>query len=464
MKDALEKQRVALIEKSRKEYEMKIKRLNREVITLISFYFQRSAFTLHFNKVFDLRQENDQITAKFDEQVEENKKLLRNIQNEISESSKMTERIKVLQADMHSRELQLILTASKLDSLKEHAGNFKELLDKILIQLSTTSRIVKKLRDDKFILEDTIEALKSRSAIQFEDLTPRPDFKKLIDYNHIDLNIKPLLEGKTAFIILLFMVILVADGPKRVEMQRIATGQRFAALVDKYLEVVEVLRKIQAAKVAEEHEEKHENSPRHRDSKFRTSRGSVKGNLKVNLNEGTDQSPQGTPSRRNSKAGGGLSRANSGRNLLNQPVRKGSEENTPGGRARTNFITQQQQQQVSETLTQQGERSDSNKGIKSPKFEIEDRSPSAGNEDQLPKGKLETLPEDEEETKQLSPEKPQKEVPIEAKIKTPPKIELDVLGRPLKTDSVSEDVLKSTQDLINQISDTKMIIDQIIHE
>ena len=360
-----------------------------------------------------MRQENEQVIVKFDEQVEENRRLIRNIQSGESEVNKAHDQIKVLEAEIQDRERKLILTQLKLDNLKEHAGNFKELLDKVLMQLSTTSRMVKKMRDDKFQLEKTIENLKFRSAAGFENLTPRPDFKRLLESNQIELKIKPVLEAP--------------QKKKHVSStQLLTTAQRFELLVEKYLELNEHAKKVEhdleaTKNLANEHLKQHLelkmtprgsplNSPRNRGS-VRERRPSAMGRA-ISSSVGRESLFKGTDSRRSSKENSAIHQNDKSMERQNSKIEEKKTEGNENAELieKLNVLTESQNQ-IERTQTATSNVADGEKTAKNEKGE-----------------------------------------------------KVDVLGRPLKVDAMAEELLKMDEELVQQITDTKMMIDQILHD
>lgn len=102
-------------------------------------------------------------------------------------------------ANMTIRELkeELVLKAeavkianTKVNSFQHQAQTFKDVLDKVLVQLSSIKKMATALRQEKEELEHERDSLKMRAAAGWEELTPRPNYRKLQDENKMDFQVR----------------------------------------------------------------------------------------------------------------------------------------------------------------------------------------------------------------------------------------------------------------------------------
>lgn len=93
-------------------------------------------------------------------------------------------------AEIETAQLELKITKEAFHTLKGKVSNFRDVLDTIFFQLNFMKARAKELRHTKDDYDKDDQNLKARAAAGFEELTPRPKYKQIMQERNVDLNFR----------------------------------------------------------------------------------------------------------------------------------------------------------------------------------------------------------------------------------------------------------------------------------
>lgn len=132
----------------------------------------------------------DILSGKYQSATQENLSM----HNELEESNinlkQMRKQERELKAELEMQKKNLNTITLRFKELQTHANGFKETLDMILIQVASIRNVATALKAEKEQLVVERDALKIRAAVGFEQLTPRPDYRKIMEENNLTFNIQ----------------------------------------------------------------------------------------------------------------------------------------------------------------------------------------------------------------------------------------------------------------------------------
>lgn len=119
----------------------------------------------------------------------EQETLKKSLDDQVTEAMKLKRRILALE-----EEKRLLLDNQdrlnkNLHDMQNVSSHFKETLDALLVKVFSLQEVIKKLEEEKYRAECERDDLKIRAAVGFEELTPRPNFKKLMEDHALDFNL-----------------------------------------------------------------------------------------------------------------------------------------------------------------------------------------------------------------------------------------------------------------------------------
>lgn len=121
--------------------------------------------------------------------MEENEDLKLKLDDEITQTMTLKRKNLSLEEDLRGlTESNKTLSAKNAEYLRI-SRTFKDTLDTVLVQMSSLKETIKRLDEEKTNLERERDRLKNRGAAGFEELTPRPDYRKLMEDHSIDFNL-----------------------------------------------------------------------------------------------------------------------------------------------------------------------------------------------------------------------------------------------------------------------------------
>lgn len=174
--------------------------------------------------------------------VEERDELKRKFQADESQLKKLNTKLNELKEEISLREKLTQGSNTKLNSLQEHVRTFKDILDRILLQLSAIKQLTITLKQERDEIELERDSLKHRGAVAFDELTPRPNYDKIQKERRVDFQIRP--KGKFfSMYQLLTHPLGSKEGKDRVQ---ISTCQAFDAMVHRYQELLKQKHELEA--------------------------------------------------------------------------------------------------------------------------------------------------------------------------------------------------------------------------
>ena len=121
--------------------------------------------------------------------LEKKKYKLKNLNKELNNKiSEMKEEIKDLNKNFSLKEENYREKLELYKDFKIKALDFKNGMDQMIYKVSLVKNELKKLKKDKNNLIEERDRLFLRSSANFEDLTPRPNFKKLFLNKNLNFN------------------------------------------------------------------------------------------------------------------------------------------------------------------------------------------------------------------------------------------------------------------------------------
>lgn len=98
--------------------------------------------------------------------------------------------IKELREEIRLRDERVKQLTAKMESMQNQVKSFKKTLDENIEQLSKVKDLTSTIKREKDELLFERDCLKARAAVAFEDLTPRPNYQKIMEEKKIELGIR----------------------------------------------------------------------------------------------------------------------------------------------------------------------------------------------------------------------------------------------------------------------------------
>lgn len=124
------------------------------------------------------------------EEKADNEKLRADIRSYVAEAKVRETKIKELVEEIRLKDEDLKEQSQKVEAVQNQARSFKRTLDENLDQLATIKDLMMSWKKEKEELTFERDSLKKRAAVAFEDLTPRPNYQKLMEEKKVELGIK----------------------------------------------------------------------------------------------------------------------------------------------------------------------------------------------------------------------------------------------------------------------------------
>ena len=151
-------------------------------------------------KIEELSVNLDELNERYERVIDERDSLKLKYQADENQLKKLNMKLSELKEEIALREKLTKASNAKVNSLQTHVKTFKDILDRILLQLSAIKQMTMSLKQERDELEQERDSLKVRGAVAFDELTPRPNYDKLQKVRKIDFKIRPKGEPTPLFV------------------------------------------------------------------------------------------------------------------------------------------------------------------------------------------------------------------------------------------------------------------------
>lgn len=109
---------------------------------------------------------------------------------QVENSEKKEEIIDSLEEQLKLKNKKIENLTEQVVSIQKQAKTFRHTLNDTLSQITSIKSTMVSLRTERDELAYERDSLKQRAAVGFEELTPRPNYKKIMQEKKAELNIK----------------------------------------------------------------------------------------------------------------------------------------------------------------------------------------------------------------------------------------------------------------------------------
>ena len=182
-------------------------------------------------------------SALYEERVEKEEYMVK-LRAQVNLTKEKEATIGKLEQEIKAKETKIEEQAQLVDNIQQQTRSFKKTLDDLLEQLATVKAMTTSLKREKDELMYENESLKLRAAAGFDELTPRPHYKKIMEEKRVELGIKtdPYWRGTS---LNFFKLNLIKDGDTRGKA-KLRTTQVVESLISKYLSVLKLNRTLES--------------------------------------------------------------------------------------------------------------------------------------------------------------------------------------------------------------------------